>query len=57
VTWLEVVLALAVLYLLMRVEMLQAAQNDTTAIVVGQGLHLSQIRQRLNAARHHLNQN
>jgi hypothetical protein len=57
VTWLEAVLTLAVVYLCLRVSMLQAAQDDTTAMVVSQGLNLSQVRQRLNAARHHLHLN
>jgi hypothetical protein len=57
VTWLEIMLALAVCYLCVRVSMLQAGQDATTAMVVSHGLRLSQIRQRLNAARHHLHLN
>jgi hypothetical protein len=57
VTWLEIVLALAVVYLCLRVAMLQAAQDDTTSELVGQGVRLSQIRQKLNASRHHLHLN
>jgi hypothetical protein len=57
VTWLEITLTLAVCYLCVRVAMLQSAVDATADMVIGHGMRLSQIRQRLNAARHHLHLN